>query len=358
MMGGRMFGLFDRLGGRSRKLERAKKKELAGDLDAAVELFVAAERPDEAARVLLLKADAATDPNQRVVICAQAARIGAGSEPGEEAARRKAVLAYDLVRATQGPAMHGELIRAALELEKVGEWERAAGAYASIGDTDAEIRVLKEAGAIERLEARLAETSEAARKERSRATVLQEVRDLDAIGERLSALRVARQWLDEQADDQIQLAYDRVRGKLASGPLTVLELFGEAQRFVLGREVTIGRARADIVVASSAISRQHLRVFRDGGEPHIEDLDTRNGTLLGGARVSGALKVGDGLEVELAGRIRCRVTPTQEPDGVVIDVGGRTVRRAARTAGGVRLGDRRRSRRLRALRDAPRARRR
>ena len=258
-----------------------------------MELFVEAESPDEAARVLLLKADAESDPNRRMVICAQAARVGDGSEHGEEAARRKAVLAYDLIRATKGAPLQGEVSRAAAELENVGEWERAAEAYALVGDTSAEIRVLKDAGAIEQLEERLRATSVEARRERDRAQLLQRIRDLDAIGERREALRNAREWLMAEHDEQIQLEIDRIEGRLIAGPVALIDLRGEPTRFAFGVEVTIGRARADIVISSSSISRQHLRLFRRDGAPHVEDLETRNGTMLAGARVRGPIAGGE-----------------------------------------------------------------
>lgn len=317
-----MFGIFDRFSRTKRAEDRARKNELAGDLARAAELFLEAERADEAARVLLLKADSEADPNRRLVLCAQAARVAPGTEAGEEAARRKAVLGYDLINATKGAPMHGELLRAAAELERVGEWERAAKAYALVGDTEAEIRVLRDAGAIERLEARLQETSVEARRERDRGELLQRIRDLDAIGERLEALRSAAEWLSVERDDQIQLARDRIESRLVAGPSVVLELRGEPTRFVFGPEVTIGRARADIVVASSSISRQHLRLFRRGDGPHVEDLDTRNGTMLAGARLRGPLAIGEGLDLELAGQVACRLTPCSSPDGVIVEIAG------------------------------------
>lgn len=317
-----MFRLFDRFSRTKRAEDRARKKELAGDLDRAVELFVEAGCANEAARVLLLKADGESDPNQRMVICAQAARVAPETAAGEEAGRRKAVLAYDLVSATKGTPMQGELLRVAADLERVGEWERAAKAYALVGDTDAEIRVLRDAGAIERLEARLQETSVVDRKQRDRAELLHRIRDLDVIGERLEALRSAAQWLALEHDEQVQLERDRIQSRLVAGPLAVLELRGDPTRFVFGPEVTIGRARADIVVASSSISRQHLRLFRRGDVPHVEDLDTRNGTMLAKARIRGALAIGEGVDLELAGQVSCRLTPSSAPDGVIVAIAG------------------------------------
>jgi hypothetical protein len=57
------------------------------------------------------------------------------------------------------------------------------------------------------------------------------------------------------------------------------------------------------------VSRQHLRLSRQDGQAMVEDLDTRNGTTLVGARIRGVLPVGDGLALELAGQVACRITP-------------------------------------------------
>ena len=119
-------GFFDRLRGRHRAESRAKKRELAGDLEKATELYLEADRPEEAVRLLLLRADAEGDPHKRMVLCAQAARIGEGTEAGDEALKRKARLGFDVVKGAQGATMKGELVRVAQELETAGDWETAA----------------------------------------------------------------------------------------------------------------------------------------------------------------------------------------------------------------------------------------
>jgi DNA-binding NtrC family response regulator len=63
---------------------------------------------------------------------------------------------------------------------------------------------------------------------------------------------------------------------------------GEAQLRLLedGSSVVLGRAEpAEVIVSDSAISRQHARFRRDGDQIWIEDLDSRHGTFLRGARV-------------------------------------------------------------------------
>ena len=257
-----MFGLLDRLSGKKRRAERARRKEMAGDLQAAAELYLKAELPAEAARVLLLSADAVADPERRIVICAQAARVGEGTEVGQQARRRKALLSYDLAVSAPGATMHGELLTVAGELEACDEWEKAAQAYSLAGDEEAELRVLREAGAIERLESRLHEEAESRRFERDRRQLLRKITDLDSFAERREALRLADQWLETHTDEQVQHELVKIRGRLLSGPLLTLQVEGSTQRFALGSEVTLGRSGATITVHSRAVSRQHLRLFR------------------------------------------------------------------------------------------------
>ncbi len=282
---------------------------MAGDLQAAAELYLKAELPAEAARVLLLSADAVADPERRIVICAQAARVGEGTEVGQQARRRKALLSYDLAVSAPGATMHGELLTVAGELEACDEWEKAAQAYSLAGDEEAELRVLREAGAIERLESRLHEEAESRRFERDRRQLLRKITDLDSFAERREALRLADQWLETHTDEQVQHELVKIRGRLLSGPLLTLQVEGSTQRFALGSEVTLGRSGATITVHSRAVSRQHLRLFRQDGEFFVEDLETRNGTCLAGARISGALPVREGLALQLAGQIDCNIEP-------------------------------------------------
>jgi pSer/pThr/pTyr-binding forkhead associated (FHA) protein len=90
---------------------------------------------------------------------------------------------------------------------------------------------------------------------------------------------------------------------------------------VLGDDVSIGRGDASIVIASRAVSRRHLRVYRaPGGALMVEDLGGRNGTLLAGARLAGAVPVGYGLTLQLGGEVKCVVEPSDS--GVMLDVAG------------------------------------
>jgi len=305
----RVFGLFDRL--KKRRLgAQARRRELRGELAGAVEAYLDAGLSQDAARTLLLRADAVTDPEKRLALCAQAARIGGDGEQGKLARRRQALLSFDLVRSAAGATLQGELLQIARQLECSGEWEKAAQAYALAGDQEAEIRVLEEAGAIEQLEERLHSSSAEARRERNRHQLLRRLADLDAIAERREALQSGREWLEQGPDEAVEVQLAKIRSKLLAGPLVSLEVHGELRRYALGSEITIGRANADIMIPSSSVSRQHLRLFRRAGAPFVEDLDTRNGTSLAGARITTPLPVGaQGVALELAGRVPCSLKP-------------------------------------------------
>ena len=56
----------------------------------------------------------------------------------------------------------------------------------------------------------------------------------------------------------------------------------------------------------------------------MEDLGSRNGTWLAGARIDGVLPVGTGLDLKLGGQVPCRIEPRLE-GGVRITLPGRVI---------------------------------
>lgn len=335
--------IFDRIGARSRafgeagalsrvfsasraarRLDTARERELAGDFERAAASFVEAGEPDEAARVLLLLADAESDARRKLGALARAAAIAPADSPRRrEAQRRSALVKLDLARPDgHGPALPSELRRLGEELAALGEHERAAEAYALAGDVDAEARELERAGDIDELERVLDEDRERARSRRQRDEIGRRLVDLDAMGRRRAALAEADAWLGAHPDDATIAARARaLRAKRLEGPRVRLAVEGTAIHALLGEEVTIGRGEATLVVSSPAVSRRHLRLARRAIGIVVEDLGGRNGTFLAGARLDGALPVGGGLDLSLGGEVRCVVTPS-ERGGVTIDVAG------------------------------------
>lgn len=304
-------GFLDRfLGGARREGRRAKAarvKELAGDLPAAVDLYQEAGLPDEAARVLLLRADVERSAEKRIALFSLAAYTAASEEIKQRARGRKAKVAFDVLRGRGGSFMKSEVLSVARELEEAGELEHAADAYALAGDAESEVRVLAAAGAIERLEERLRETEASAREQRELELALRRIMDLDRTAERRAALELALATLAKREDDRIADVARAIRARLTRGPVVELEIGGEVHCYALGAEVTIGRGDSTILIASRAVSRRHLRIFRGEGDVFVEDLDTRNGTSLAGARLTAPIPVGQGIQLELGGEVPCEI---------------------------------------------------
>ena len=322
-------GLFDLFGlarrGKRREGRRAKearRKELGGELAAAVDLYLEAELPDEAARVLLLRADAEASADRRIAFCAQAARTAADEEIRKKALGRKALLAFDVLKARGGVELASELVAVARDLEDAGELEVAADAYALAGDAEAEVRALTAAGAIERLEERLRASQTAARDHRELDVTLRRVADLDRTAERRAAIELARAYLRDHEDERVADLLRAIRARVARGPVVDLAIDGVERRCALGDEVTLGRGDATLVVASRAISRRHARVRRAPEGPVLEDLGTRNGTHIAGARLSAPMPIGAGLKVELGGEVPCAVAPAEDGRGVWVEGAG------------------------------------
>ena len=320
-------GFFDRFLPKSKREGRlareARARELAGDLAEAVTLFTEAGLADEAARVLLLRADAEPAGERRMAFCALAAETARGEDLRKKARGRKALIAFDTLRGRGGAFLASELLAVARDLEDAGELGRAAEAYALGGDSEGEVRALTAAGAIDELEDRLAAAERAARSQRELEGCLRAMADLDRTAERRAALEAARVLLATRDDGRVAEVARGIRARLARGPVIDLEIDGDRRRVALGHEITLGRGDATIVIPSRAVSRRHLRVARGPAGALVEDLGTRNATTLAGARISAPIAVGEGVEVMLGGEVPCRVAPSAELAGAVsIEVGG------------------------------------
>ncbi len=95
-------------------------------------------------------------------------------------------------------------------------------------------------------------------------------------------------------------------------PLSLVVVAGPPElsgvRVVLDRTVRIGREPGlELVVADDFISTQHARVVPAPGGPVLEDLDSTNGTLLNGRRVTAPSPLSAGDEIEI-GTVRLKVS--------------------------------------------------
>jgi len=77
---------------------------------------------------------------------------------------------------------------------------------------------------------------------------------------------------------------------------------GTGRDHAVGTECVIGRAAdADFVVDDGGVSRRHCRVLAAGGTYAVEDLGSRNGTFVNGARVVQRQALVDGSILRVGG---------------------------------------------------------
>lgn len=95
-------------------------------------------------------------------------------------------------------------------------------------------------------------------------------------------------------------------------PLTLVITAGPAElvgvRVPLDAAVRIGRASdLELVIADDFVSTHHARIAPAPGGPVLEDLDSTNGTLLNGRRVTSPAPLAAGDEIEI-GTVRMKVS--------------------------------------------------
>lgn len=317
---------FDRFFGKGRQANAARAAELRGDLAKAAELYGEAGQPAEAARVILLRGDAETDARTRLQLYVQAAGMSdEGTETNKQARLRRAKLLLALAgdAAVSAVARH-EVLEAAKDLESIGEPLEAADAYRRAGDKEGEARALQAAGDVEQLEFLLSTQQHEERISRAREDRAKDVDLMIGCGKRREALAALDELLAKTPDDApLRDRANGLRARRLSAPVVALDCGGERIVMVLGDEVVVGRSEGAIKVPSNAVSREHLRIAREGGDVVVRDLESRNGTQLRGINLAGALAVRDGLELKLGREVPFRITPSKRIDGAVeIDVAG------------------------------------
>jgi hypothetical protein len=321
---------YDKWFGRGRVVAQARTAELRGDLGKAAELFGEAGQEEEVARVMMMRGDGETDPRARLQFFTQAAKLAPeGTATNRKARLKRAELLLALAgdTAVSAVARH-EVTEAARDLEAIDEPLKAAEAYARAGDKEGEARSLQAAGDVERLEFLLSTEQYKERSSRARDERTKDVDLMIGCGKRRDALQALDELLAGTPEDaSLRERANGLRARRVLAPIVTIEASSgqPLERYVLvtGNEVVIGRTDGAIKVPSNAVSRQHLRITRDGADIVVRDLESRNGTQLRGINLAGPLPVGQGIELKLGKEVPLRITPSTRLDGAVeIDVSG------------------------------------
>ena len=286
--------------------ERAQHAEAAGKLELATRLYLEADARDDASRVLKARANSALAAPERLSLLSLALEHCA-EEQRPELHREYACLKLELCQSRELFLTRSELARLGKDLAELALHQLAADAFGLAGDLDAQTAALVEAGAIERLEAVFDADESRQRLERDRAQTAQNAVDMDRLGRRRAVLAVAADLPEESGSRLGELAH-RIKATRVLGPVLRLELAGVRRQFVLGEEVTLGRANAAIVVPSPAISRRHLELYRQDGVPVLVDV-SKNGTTLSGVPLAGSLPLQARVDLLLGGEVSLSVEP-------------------------------------------------
>ncbi len=101
------------------------------------------------------------------------------------------------------------------------------------------------------------------------------------------------------------------RRREAARRITVMEgpLQGSHMEIATLEEIVLGRSPdCDFVLGDDYASARHARLFRRGSDWFVEDLDSRNGTFVGGYRIDQPERIGVGADVKV-GRTTVRLVP-------------------------------------------------
>jgi hypothetical protein len=304
------------------RTSRARRLEAFGQLAEATAAYLDAGAPEEAARVIALRVDTTASPLDRAQLLAQAADL-VSADDARPLRLRRARMLLDLARDGRVVFARSELCVLGAELESLEEPAAAAQAFELAGDAEGQQRALIQAGAVERLEQVLEAEHVQALGEAERRQAALELENLIQSGRRRQALELAGTQLARagREDARLEARVRELENRRVRGPRVRLEIDGTASTVVLGEIVTIGRSDAAIVVCAPVLSRTHLEIRRGDGGARVADLGSRNGTLLGGARLSAPVNVGSGLTLSLGGEIPVTIAPW-EGGGVRLDVAG------------------------------------
>ncbi|MBA3541220.1 MAG: FHA domain-containing protein [Deltaproteobacteria bacterium] len=272
----------------------AVEAEAAGNVDVAAERYALAGEHEGAVRMHIARA--ARAPNRHAELGAlRDAMRWAGEDP---LLRRQAAgaLGRALWEATKAEGVATERdrakVREAAELLVAGEDHSTAGeALEAIGDHLAAANAYSAGGLVERMESALAKDDahqDAARAEKDAfadyETHMRTGRRDDARTELARAVAAAtvagdyRRLLDQL--DTSLLTAGKVELRRRGKPLIVA---CAATKIVLGRDPL-----CDLTLRAGGVSRQHAELERgEGGAFQLRDLDSRNGTSIGGLPLVG-----------------------------------------------------------------------
>lgn len=104
--------------------------------------------------------------------------------------------------------------------------------------------------------------------------------------------------------------------------LIIMEGEQKGQRWYIDRDVfVIGRGgECDLVLPERQVSREHVRIYRQGTEYYLQDLDSKNGTWINDIQLQNAtIKLQDGDEVNIAMAVKLTYVGSESTAPIVLE---------------------------------------
>lgn len=272
----------------SADFRRAVAAEAAGDYSEAARAYALCGEHAKVAEMHLLRAERAPSAEARLAELRAAVRWADPAEPDGRAARQRIARALFNWARSAGVVSEADrqVVREAATLfTETGDHAGAGACQELIGDENAAAESYQRAGDLEKLESVLGR-EESRRNRAHRVTdAFEEYRLRLAGGERDLALEAIRRCVEAGGPD---LASHRSRledleARLLASGLVVLRSRGHDVRYAGAFPLVLGReAICQVVLRDAGISRQHSEIALADGRLTLRDLQSKNGTTLGG----------------------------------------------------------------------------
>jgi len=304
----------------SADFRRAVAAEAAGDYAEAARAYALAGERVKVAEMHLLRAERAPSPAAKLHELRAAIRWAEPEDTEGKNARRR--IARALFNWARSSAVVGDpekqVVRDAAQLfVEIGEFAAAGECLEFVGDEFAAAEAYQKGGDVERLESVLAREEVRRKRDTRVRDAFEEYKLALAAGERDRALEAIRQCAeaplpavaqsptDRSEATRERASYQRLREELeaklvADGSVVIRAgAVGHTRerRYVGSFPLVLGRdAACQLALRDAGISRQHAAILgNDDGTFALADRDSKNGTMLGGVRMSGTLPlVGEG----------------------------------------------------------------
>ncbi len=324
---------------RSGTEKHARRAEVEGRFEDAARLWAEGGKREDACRVLMRAAETAQHSNDRRTYYARAYAVAPTDTLKREA--KKGIGLVVLQESETVPPRNDEerarLAEAARDLETAESFREASRAWELLGDREAVERTLVLAGDIEGFERKADDEVERERVELRRRNVSESLVMLWKSGDRAGALAAADEWLVSHDDDEIRRMRDDRNAQLIADGRFEARIDGVATTYVGKFPCTLGR-EADVVLRGASVSREHCVIDLQGTDACVKDNGSRNGTLVEGMPLAGAVPLRVGLVFSLGADLALRVVESDAASTVMevdrgMDRGRRVVivRTASRT---------------------------